>query len=175
MSFGSTSAVMALVAGGSFLACLAEPPVFEDKGRIPPLVLLGRVTPPVGEIYEGDIPFELVVPFRSEDLTQDLEARLYLNLPVDGEPIPSDAQVGVPAGHWEDGIRNISLSWEGLLQGCNSLTLVLASQTSFPSVGLPSEEAQAARVVWWLNTADEEDDVRVDSCGRFGSGTFMGY
>lgn len=153
------------------IGCLADPPVFIGKDRIPPLIFLGEVSPPVGEIYNGSIPFELLVPFRSEDLNQGLEARLFLNLPVDGQPIPADLQFGVLAGHWEDTIRSVSMLWEGPLQGCNSLTLVLSSQQSFPAIGLPSPEAQAARVVWWLNTADEQGEVRVDSCGRSAIGS----
>lgn len=150
---------------GCATACLAEPPVFEAKESIPPVVSLSQVQPSVVRIYNGGVPFEIVVPFRSEDLNRGLEARVFLNLPPEGGAVAAELQVPVPAGHWDETGRSVSLYWDRELEGCNSLTFAMAYEGSFPTLGLPSVEAQTAYVVWWLNS-DDSGVTPVESCGR---------
>lgn len=133
----------------SSTGCLDEPPTFEPRGQIPPFILAGRVEPPLGSVYEGEAPIPFDVPFRSEDVGFDLQARLYLDLLPGAARGQADEAVTLPAGIFEDLDRSVRMEWVRSDAGCHSLTLILtyAENYDIPS-GLPLDDTRAARVVW---------------------------
>ncbi len=155
-----------IVLGSLAVACLNEPPTFEPRGQMPPFVVAGQVYPPLGAIYEGPFPITVNVPFRSEDVNVDLEARLYLDL-VPGTArafLAVEPQV-VAAGNYEDDTRSVSMDWTQPLVGCHSLTLILTYEENFDNLsGLPRDDSRAARVVWWINANDLNGEVTLASC-----------
>jgi hypothetical protein len=146
----------ALVAG-----CLDAAPTFSPRGQRPPFVIAGQVDPPLGAVYEGDIPFDVYVPFHSEDVNIQLEARLYLDL-VPGSGTGLSLEQPVPAGIYED-TRSVPMRWTTPVQGCHSLTFILTYFDNFVPSG-PKDDSLAARLVWWLNIDDTEGEVRMSSC-----------
>ncbi len=151
------------IAALSALGCLDEPPTFAPRGQIPPFIIAGQVYPPLGAIYEGPVPIPINVPFRSEDVNINLQARLYTDL-VPGKPgsLP-DQELDIPAGFYEEP-RSVIMDWSGSLRNCHSLTLILTYAGNYDVSGLPRDDTRAARVVWWLNIDDEEDSVRMSDC-----------
>jgi hypothetical protein len=165
----------ALVAAALCLSpvgCLDDAPTFAPRGQIPPFVFSSRVLPPMGSVYEGPIPFPINVPFQSEDVNIDLEARIYLDL-VPGAATGEVALSSIlAAGVYEDESRSVKMDWVEPLRGCHSLTLILTSTTNFDDASisdaeptrLPIDESRAARVVWLLNIGDIDDTALIDSC-----------
>jgi hypothetical protein len=148
------------------LACLADPPTFAPRGQIPPFIVAGQVEPPLSAIYGGPFPIPINVPFRSEDVNVDLEARLYLDLvPGTGRAFQAVEPQVVPAGIYADTSRSVLMDWSQTLVGCHSLTLILTYEENFDNVsGLPRDDSRAARVVWWLNVGDMNGQVTIASC-----------
>jgi hypothetical protein len=151
--------------------CLADPPTFAPRGQIPPFIIAGQVDPSLGSIYEGPSTFDVNVPFRSEDVNTDLDARLYLDL-VPGLSGPSPtalkAQGEVPAGNYEE-LRWLSFEAVRVIErGCHSLTLIMTYVDNLdPYRGsLPSDDTRAARVIWWLNVDDDDGDTKMADCPR---------
>lgn len=147
-------------------ACLDGAPEFPPRPQIPPIVFLGQVEPPIGAFYDGPIPFTLNVPFRSEDVNVDLEARLFLDLSP-GAASQTPVDVGpVPASTYDDDSRSVSMDWtQALPRGCHSITMILTYERNFDrQSGLPADESLAARVVWWLSVSDLDGDVSIASC-----------
>ena len=62
------------VACAGATGCLADPPTFAPRGQLPPFIIAGQVEPPLSSIYEGPRNIEINVPFRSEDVNDDLSA-----------------------------------------------------------------------------------------------------
>jgi hypothetical protein len=157
------------VSVGSF-GCLADPPTFAPRGQIPPFIIAGQVEPPLGSIYQGPTSFDVNVPFRSEDVNTDLDARLYLDLlPGSSAPSPTALRgaVSVPAGNYEE-VRWANL--ENVLvpeRECHSLTLIMTYVDNIDLYrgGLPSDDTRAARAVWWLNIGDD-GETKMAECPR---------
>src|SRR6185436_1608504 len=145
----------------SVLGCLDEAPTFSPRGQRPPFVIAGQVEPPLGAVYEGPIPIKINVPFRSEDVNIQLEARLYLDLAPGADSVLTVGQE-IPAGIYED-TRSVSMTWSSELAGCHSLTLILTYFDNFVAAG-PKDDSLAARVVWWLNVDDVDGEVTMASC-----------
>jgi hypothetical protein len=144
--------------------CLDDAPTFAPRGQILPFINAGQIEPPMGAVYQGPIPFPINVPFRSEDVNIDLEARLYQDLvPSATQGVPA-LEVSIAAGIYEDTSRSVSLDWGMDLEGCHSLTLILTYFDNYDASGLPIDDTRAARVTWWLDVADVNDDVTVASC-----------
>jgi hypothetical protein len=148
----------------SLSGCLDDPPTFAPRGQVPPFILAGEVDPPLAAIYEGPSRFPINVPFRSEDVSVDIDARLYLDL----VPGASDGDVKdgtvIPAGNIEE-VRYVRMDWTQVLPpGCHSLTLILTYDGNYDFNNLPRDDTRAARVIWWLNIGDTDGDVRMSSC-----------
>jgi hypothetical protein len=147
-------------------ACLDAAPEFPPRPQIPPIVFMGQVEPPVSAIYDGPIPFTLNVPFRSEDVNVDLEARLFLDL-VAGVASQTPVDVSsVPASTFDDESRSVSMDWtQSLPRGCHSITMILTYERNFDrQSGLPADQSLAALVIWWLSVSDSAGDVSIGSC-----------
>lgn len=150
------------------LGCLADPPTFAPRGQIPPFILAGQVEPPLASIYEPIDTIEISVPFRSEDVNTDLSATLYLDLgPGTAFPAASVLSVvRVASGNYEE-LRLVTM--DGIpapSAGCHSLTLIMTYDDNLDDFrgNLPRDEARAARLVWWLNVGDEDDETRMADC-----------
>lgn len=144
--------------------CFSEAPTFAPRGQIPPFMVTGQADPPLGAVYEGPIPFQIDVPFRSEDVNIPLVARLYQDLVPGAEPSPQAMAKNIAPGIYEDTTRSVSMDWTPPLTGCHSLTLILTYYDNFDPSGFPLDDARAARVVWWLNIGDVDADVAMSSC-----------
>jgi hypothetical protein len=156
-------AVSLAVLSGS-LGCLDAAPTFAPRGQIPPFIVAGQVDPPIGAIYAGPIPFQIDVPFRSEDVNVPLVAELFLDL-VPGSAQPTLAvQQFVDPGVFEDTSRSVAMGWAEALVGCHSVTLILTYVDNLDMYDLPRDETRAARVVWWLNADDVNGDTLLASC-----------
>lgn len=156
------AAVLGAALALSALGCLDEAPTFSPRGQRPPFVIAGQVEPPLGAVYEGPLPIPINVPFRSEDVNIQLEARLYLDLAPGADSVLT-VRKEVPAGIYED-TRSVSMTWSSEVQeGCHSLTLILTYFDNFVAAG-PKDDSLAARVVWWLNIDDVDGDVKMASC-----------
>lgn len=143
--------------------CLADPPTFAPRGQIPPFILAGQVDPPLQAIYEGPPRFQVNVPFRSEDVNIDLQARLFIDLPAGSTGQLADLETGISAGNYEE-LRTVTMDWIRPISGCHSLTLILTYVGNFDVTGLPRDDTLAARVVWWLNIGDVDGEVRMATC-----------
>jgi hypothetical protein len=155
------AAVFGAALAVSALGCLDEAPTFSPRGQRPPFVIAGQIEPPLGAVYEGPIPITINVPFRSEDVNIQLEARLYLDLAPGADSVQT-VRKEVPAGIYED-TRSVSMSWSSEMEGCHSLTLILSYFDNFVAAG-PKDDSLAARVVWWLNIGDVDGDVKMSTC-----------
>jgi hypothetical protein len=157
-------ATLALLGCSWALGCLDAPPTFAPRGQIPPFVIAGEVLPPLDAVYTGPIPFRIDVPFRSEDVNIDLDARLYLDLVPGANQGMLALEQRVAAGVYADTTRSVSMDWTMELTGCHSLTLILTYFDNYDATGLPIDDTRAARVVWWLNVGDVNAGVTVASC-----------
>lgn len=152
------------VIAASSLGCLNDPPTFAPRGQIPPFIIAGQVEPPLAAIYEGPARFTIDVPFRSEDVNEDLGARLYADLVPGTAFARPGATAEIAAGNFED-LRQLTMDWEQLDAGCHSLTLIMTYLENFEVLtGLPRDDTRAARVVWWLNIGDVEGATRMVDC-----------
>lgn len=153
------------VAALSLAGCLADPPTFAPRGQIPPFIIAGQVDPPLGSIYEGSPVFEINAPFRSEDVNEPLEARLYLDLPPGASQATGFAFLRVPPSNYEE-LRLISIPVDVRFATgpCHSLTLIVTYENNLDQRrgGLPRDETRAARAVWWLNM--NEPDALLSDC-----------
>jgi len=156
------------VAATGLVGCLADPPTFAPRGQIPPFIIAGQAVPPLGSIYEGPGAFfEISVPFRSEDVNVDLEARVYLDLVPGIEEKIAETNALVPAGNYEEErLLNMTVNVRAFSRQCHSLTLIMTyvDNLDLPRGGLPVDEARAARAVWWLNMGDTNRDTRMADC-----------
>jgi hypothetical protein len=152
------------LASSALCACLDSPPTYAPRGQRPPFVIAGQVLPPIGAVYEGPLPVQINVPFRSEDVNTPLLASLYQDLvPGANAEGVQTIQKDVPAGIYEDTERSVAMEWRLPLEGCHSLTLILTYVDNFVAAG-PLDDTLAARVVWWLNMDDVDGDVTMSSC-----------
>ena len=162
MSLRSSAALCLASSGVLLCACLDDAPTFAPGGQRPPFVIAGQISPPVGAVYEGTVPFPINVPFRSEDTNIPLVAHLFLDL------VPGASQAGVEEEILRAGVyqeeREVRMEWTEPLEGCHSLTLIITYFDNVDSLGLPLDETLAARVVWWLNVDDVNDSVTLASC-----------
>lgn len=162
LSLGSARGACGLVSLGLLCACLDEAPTFAPGGQRPPFIIAGQVSPPIGAVYEGSIPFPINVPFRSEDTNIPLVAHLFQDL-VPGTSQPAVLEQSLRAGIYQEE-REVRMEWTEPLEGCHSLTLIITYLDNVDSFGLPLDETLAARVAWWLNMADVNDTVTLASC-----------
>lgn len=157
--------VAALLAG----ACVDDPPTYGAGRAILPYFAASSARPPLGEIYRGQYPLEVNVPFRSEDNGLPLVALLFLDLPPGGpvDPARPDlvAFATLSPSNYDNLRRQVILTFspERDLAGCHSLTLMLTAESNWDTVSvLPNDESSVARLVWWLGT----DGASLGDCPR---------
>lgn len=144
--------------------CLDDPPTFAPRGQIPPFILAHEVVPELGLIYDEPGPIDINVPFRSEDVNVELEARLYLDLlpgAAGGNPVVNQ---GIAPSIYEDESRSVVVSWTRPVEGCHSITMILTYANNYDISGLPIDDSRAARVVWWVNIEEIPGETLMSSC-----------
>lgn len=151
------------VACAGATGCLADPPTFAPRGQLPPFIIAGQVEPPLSSIYEGPRNIEINVPFRSEDVNDDLSARFFIDLvPGAADARPAQALL-LAASNYEE-LRLLDTEVDAR-PGCHSLTLIMTYLDNFSlQTGLPIDDTRAARLVWWLNVGDPGGEVTMSSC-----------
>jgi hypothetical protein len=158
------------LSGLACLACLDDAPEFPERRQIPPFVLMGRVDPPVSEVYANGFPMPINVPFRSEDVNEDVTPALFVDLepgdPDPPRPLFLERDI-IPASTYDDEGRafEFRLGDFGIDQGCRTLTLILTYASNIDErTNLPQDEARAARVIWWLDMSPPQTNVLLRSC-----------
>lgn len=152
-------------------ACLDGPPTFGSGFRTPPFLVVSEAEPPVGAIYTGDIPFDVSVPFLSEDAGDDLVAFLFVDLRP-GVEIDLDDLVDfdrLPASTYEDDTRRVQLTWGLSVEGCHSMTLMLTRELNWPRERpRPIDDSEVARLVWWMHIDPGSPTAQLDDCPSAG-------
>jgi hypothetical protein len=136
------------------VGCLADPPVYEDLSRIPPVVAFAQVSPPTSVVYElgpDEQRMEINVPFRSEDLGSPVLGKFL----VDALPGIRSAEsildvIERPSDFSTEG-RAIRTEVTGLdrYEGCHALTLVLTHESNTNRfTDALTDESLAVRIDW---------------------------
>jgi hypothetical protein len=153
---GWASVWVALASALATAGCLDDAPDYPPPTQIPPFILSAQVTPPLSEVYVDGIPMRITVPFRSEDVNEDLTAQFFSDLlPGDTEGTFEDSVDVIEASTYDDTGRSVSFSWNNRreLRGCHSLTMVLTYLSNLDR-NLPRDESRTARLVWWMDLND---------------------
>jgi hypothetical protein len=138
--------------------CLDAPPTYEEPERIPPFIIGNQVIPALNAVVElsPDGIMNINVPFRSEDLGEQVWGVVYVDVPP-GQAATMLVRTFVqPPSTYNDESRAISgqITIAGE-PGCHSVTLVVSHAFNV----LPErvlDETKAARVVWWVHLKDSE-------------------
>jgi hypothetical protein len=151
------------------LGCLDEAPEYPPRAQIPPFIISAQVTPALSEVYEDGLPMRINVPFRSEDVNEDVSWRFYSDLVPGATSFIFENGDTIVASTYDDTGRSVSYDWRnqnGRLPGCHSLTLVLTYENNLDARGLPIDESRANRVVWWIDLDDPQGTTLIRSCPR---------
>lgn len=153
----------------SLVGCLAEPPIYVNAEQIPPFVIEGRVSPSPGEVFvvpaTARNQMAVSVPFRSEDLGENIIALFYLDLRSgdDAPQLLQDPITRPPGSFFQEQERELEAVLSGLPDGCHTVTLVLTQQGNF-TTGRIANEAQVGRVVWWVNVQTDDEKSLLEDC-----------
>ena len=139
---------------------------------IPPVITTTDVSPSISTLYV--VPnsldsFDVVIPFRSEDLEQRLYGFLLLDSPPGSEPKASLGDVIVPPGTFDED-RQVTLkgSLASVGVGCHSVTLLLTNENNLDAVGpdkwVPKDPENASWLVWWVLIKDSSSSDPDPSC-----------
>lgn len=172
---GATASLVAfgLLTGTLAQGCLvASPPELSDPERTRPFIHYQLVDPPLGDpipVVASDTSIQewnILLPFQSEDLGEDVAARLHLLR--DGTLRLEDTSARIPAAEFGT-IRNAHMTWDATerTHGCYRLTATIAHVTSFGERGLILEghEDDAESVSWIAVVSDDaEDPVSLEKC-----------
>lgn len=163
-----------LLAGSLLQGCLiASPPDLSDPERTRPFIQYLKVDPPLGEpipVVASDTSireYPILLPFQSEDLGEDVAARLHL-VRENGSVRLEDTSARIPAAEF-DTVRNAHMTWDATERapGCYRLTATIAHVSSFGEKGLIVEgrEDDAESVSWIAHVSDDaETPVALDRC-----------
>lgn len=152
--------------------CLDSPPTYQRPDQIPPFIIDAQVTPDLTALVQLDpgMAQEFVVPFRSVDVGEALEANLYIDRNP-GAPGSWRVQQDVPASSttFEEERPPVVVNFTPRAAldapGCHTLTLIIAHESQWDYVDvpeapnpirLPIDDTQAASVTWWLEVSGDE-------------------
>jgi hypothetical protein len=165
---GSSLIAVALLTLIGTPGCLDDAPEYPPRSQVPPFIVSAQVTPPLSEVYEAGVPMRINVPFRSEDVNEDLNARFYADLLRGDTDFLFEGDVNpIEPSTYDDTGRSVSWEWRNerpLRPGCHSLTLVLTYENNLDNRQLPLDESRTARVVWWMNLNDPQGTTLIRSC-----------
>lgn len=158
---------LGLCLGLSLTGCLDEPPEYTAAVRIPPIVDFSKLEPSsavVQQVVAGDPILTLHVPFRSEDLADQVIAVLFLDrMPGEMPRVLIDEKKD-PSTF--DQIRAFDLDVPDLgTPGCHTLTLLLTHVSNTTAFRFDvADESLATRVTWVLAVHKSPTDIVLSDC-----------
>ncbi len=163
--------------GVSCIACLDEPPTYSEPLAIPPVIAEPQVLPALGVVHVlalGEDSFDVLVPFRSEDLGSPVLGKFLIDVEPGREPrAVLQSEIVIPASSFTDLSREVRTQVTGLsaFPGCHTLTLVLTNESNtFRFSDRLLDETLAARVEWWFVAPDPRGTpVLLSDCPTEGS------
>lgn len=147
--------------------CLGDPPLYEQPSQIPPFIIDSAVSPSldVFHVVQPSTPINLTVPFRSEDLGENLEALVFFDR-YPGREAGSPESISVGPGTLDQERPLVMQVVSPDTLGCHTMTLVLTHRHNTQGAKILDSE-QAATVTWWLLVVDSGDtnaQVSVSDC-----------
>lgn len=134
------------------VACLEAPPTYQERERIPPIVIAPSVRPELDEVVKlpTNKSLQIRVPFRSEDLGEPLTAVFALAGSFQG----SD-EIG--ASLFDDDTRAVEFNLRPELDpGCYQLSMVLTHDDNTLQGLDVGDESMAAYLYWWVELFDPQ-------------------
>lgn len=171
--------VWMLGASSFSLSCLVNAPAeLEAEQQIPPKFLVETAIPPTFQLVPTDSETvqEFVVSYTSEDLNENVLAKLYLNWDT-GEPSPVIGTSQQGPHSIDDGPIEMSVAWTRLQDrppGCYAVTMVISHASNFDSGGfepIPKDPSKADYITWWVAHRSPPQDITLDQCPRPGEGS----
>jgi hypothetical protein len=164
--------VVAALSCSALCGCLEDPPEYVASTRIPPVVNYSQVVPPLSVVHEVDSSADsihLTVPFRSEDLGDDVLAFALLDTVPGREPLVV-GESRLPGASFEILSRSVDmLVTEFGEPGCHTLTLLLTQTSNAPNFRFEvPDETLATRLVWWISVRTAGEDVLLSDCASQG-------
>jgi hypothetical protein len=163
----SPGRVLVLLGAALQSGCLYEPPEYEAAVRIPPIVNFSQVVPTfsvVQEIFSNE-PLLIDVPFRSEDLGEEVLAVMLLDaVPGKLPQVISDQKIH--SSTFDDQSRSVgAVVTDFGAAGCHTLTLLLTHVSNTTAFRFQVEnESLATRVMWTLAVHAEPGDISLSDC-----------
>jgi len=157
---------------------MPAPPELSDPERSRPYIHYLKAYPPLGEPIQIHVAippvvtkYDIILPFQSEDLGEDVLGYLHLVDPDNTFDLVTNSEVS-PAAEFST-VRTITLTWSfsKLDPGCYRLTATLAHSSSFGANGLvhPENLHDAEAVSWIANVyKDDTEPVTLNECPRVG-------
>jgi hypothetical protein len=147
---------------------LEDPPEYVAATRIPPVVNYSQVVPPLSVVHEVDSSADSIhvtVPFRSEDLGDDVLAFALLDTVPGREPLVV-AESRILGASFEVRSRSVDmLVTEFGEPGCHTLTLLLTQTSNAPNFRFEvPDETLATRLVWWISVRTSGQEVLLSDC-----------
>lgn len=166
--------------------CLDSPPSYSKPDQIAPFIIDAQVTPDLTAVVQmqAGLAQQFVVPFRSVDVGENLEANVYLDRNP-GQPGSWRVNQLVPAsqGTFGEDRPPVVFSFRPTSSldeaGCHTLTFILAHESQWDFVDLevanpvrlPVDDTRAATVTWWLDITDDNSSDPPRECPRQGETT----
>jgi hypothetical protein len=152
----NTGVLLACLSGG----CLESPANYEARTQIPPFVISSAVSPRLDTLVrlEPGADMDIFVPFRSEDLGEDVIGWVYVDA-VNGitNSRRLRTEFRIPASGFDDPDRairgRVPLRLAASDAGCHTVTLILTQEGNF-SINQRIDESVVASVVWWVHIED---------------------
>jgi hypothetical protein len=159
---------LGLLAAAVAVGCLEEPPEYTAAVRIPPIVNFSQVVPAfsvVQQVMVGADTIHIEVPFRSEDLDEEVLAVMLLDsVPGELPQVISDQKL--PPSTFEDMSRTVSTDVTDFgSPGCHTLTLLLTHVSNTSAFRFEViDESLATRVMWVLAVNTSPADIPLSDC-----------
>lgn len=165
--------------------CLDSPPSYSKPDQIAPFIIDAQVAPDLTAVVQmqAGLAQQFVVPFRSVDVGENLEANVYLDRDP-GQPGAWRVHQLVPAsqGTFDADRPPVVFTFRPTSSldepGCHTLTFILAHESQWDfidlqgvPVRLPIDDTHAATVTWWLDIADDNSSDPPRECPRQGEAT----
>ncbi|MFO0565898.1 MAG: hypothetical protein U0263_09565 [Polyangiaceae bacterium] len=153
-------------------ACIvSDPAEYGVAKQTPPFLDATAAAPSV--LHRKDVAsnqtFQVTVPFRSEDVGDEIVAQLFLDYNTDGEFLLRFEQV--PPGKFEEqrtiDIPSVSLSNTIVDPGCYVMTLVVTHRSNLNAENRPVDPQDTSILTWIINF-DDDGENRVNGCPKAG-------
>ncbi|HEX2735391.1 MAG TPA: hypothetical protein VHM70_27500 [Polyangiaceae bacterium] len=149
-------------------ACLDEPPEYQAAVQIPPIVNFSQVVPSpsvVKQLMTGQDSLHIEVPFRSEDLDEEVLAVLLLDV-VPGQLPQVIGDQPIAPSTFADISRTFTADVTDFgAPGCHTLTAMLTHASNASAFRFEViDESLATRVMWTLAVHEAPGDISLGEC-----------